>query len=587
MLEKPKILIVDDRPQNLYLLQRVLQTLEVEVIQASSGIEAIQFLLEHDFCAAIVDVQMPEMNGYELVEVIRSKEATANLPVIFVSAIYSDEYHHRKAYDVGVVDFMSKPFVPEILINKVKLFIDMYNQRRDLQELVERLNDANQILSKRAIQIETTALIGQQVVGILDISDLFRQVVDLLQERFGYYFVGIWLLNIDHDLIRLHISNSDQVKNGKSLIVSTPKSIIARVCQTKQLHLSNNLHADRYYSVEDGLPEAQSELALPLRVQQELLGVLDIISDQLHAFDNDDITAFQIMADQIAVAIRNARLYSQVVAFKEHLEELVNDRTDELQKAYSVLEMLDKNKTDFISVAAHELRTPLTLIRGYAEMLKDVVSPIPQALVMVQGILTGENRLLEIVNSMLDISKIDSETLNVHREITSIKMIIQDVCSNLQASAKERNLQVTMSGMENLPLMRADNELMHKLFNHLVVNAIKFTPDGGRVMVQGRRVDQQSAQYVQISVSDTGVGIDSANHELIFEKFFQTGAIQFHSTGKTKFKGGGPGLGLAIARGIAKAHGGRIWVESAGYDETALPGSSFHVLLPVQIEPAM
>jgi two-component system sensor histidine kinase/response regulator len=139
---KPQILIVDDRPENLFVLERLLQKLDVHFFRATSGQEALGLTLEHDFCVAIVDVQMPEMDGYELVDLMRGNEKTATLPVIFVSAIYSDEYHHRRAYDAGAVDFMSKPFIPEILVSKVKVFIDLYKQRNNLQSLVEKLDSA-------------------------------------------------------------------------------------------------------------------------------------------------------------------------------------------------------------------------------------------------------------------------------------------------------------------------------------------------------------------------------------------------------------------------------------------------------------
>lgn len=133
-MEKPKILVVDDKRENLFALNKLLQAVQVEVFQALSGVEALDLALEHDFCVAIVDIQMPEMDGYELVELLRSNEVTAALPVIFVSAIFSDEYHHRKGYEAGAVDFLSKPFVPEILLSKVRVFIDLYQQRQALQE---------------------------------------------------------------------------------------------------------------------------------------------------------------------------------------------------------------------------------------------------------------------------------------------------------------------------------------------------------------------------------------------------------------------------------------------------------------------
>ena len=152
---KPQVLIVDDRSENLYILDRMLKTLGVEVVQASSGAEALNLTLERDFCVAIVDIQMPEMDGYQLVTLLRSNADTASLPVIFVSAIYSDEYHHRKGYEAGAVDFMSKPFMPDILLSKVKVFADLYRQRRALEEEVQRrrqaeaaLQEANLALSK-------------------------------------------------------------------------------------------------------------------------------------------------------------------------------------------------------------------------------------------------------------------------------------------------------------------------------------------------------------------------------------------------------------------------------------------------------
>ena len=146
--DKPEVLIVDDRQENLDILDRMLKTLDVEVVQALSGAEALNLALAHDFCLAVVDIQMPEMDGYQLVTLLRSNADTATLPVIFVSAIYSDEYHHRKGYEAGAVDFMSKPFVPEILLSKVKVFVDLYRQRRDLEEEVQRRRQAEAALQE-------------------------------------------------------------------------------------------------------------------------------------------------------------------------------------------------------------------------------------------------------------------------------------------------------------------------------------------------------------------------------------------------------------------------------------------------------
>lgn len=578
---KPKVLIVDDKPQNLYAMQKLLHSLDVEIIQAASGAEALGLAMEHDFCVAIMDVQMPEMDGYELLELLRGNERTSTLPAIFVSAIYSDEYHHRKGYEAGAVDFLSKPFAPEILLSKVKVFIDLYTQRHNLQDLVKQLN-------KRAVQLETSNEVGRQIAGILDVEKLLAEIVKLIQARFGYYFVGIWLLNEAQDMLILQASSEakGRLAPGFSIPISAEKSINALVCRTGQPHQAEDVSTDTYFMATEGLERTRSELVLPLKFPQILMGSLDIQSDRLNAFGPDDRIALQTMADQISVAIRNARLYSQVVRFNEHLETVVQQRTAELQKANEILEQMDKAKSSFISIAAHELRTPLTLVRGYAGMLQSMVSNQPEAQSMVNGIISGEDRLLEVVNSMLDISKIDNEVLKASKELTHLAHIIAQVSASFHQALKERNLTLNIIGLESLPVVEADPELMQKLFMHLLANAIKFTPDGGQVTVDGKLIPPGEMEdfkqpMVQISIADTGIGIDPAAQELIFEKFYQTGPAKLHSSSKTKFKGGGPGLGLAIARGIVNVHGGHIWVESPGYDEKALPGSTFCVVLPV------
>jgi signal transduction histidine kinase len=115
------------------------------------------------------------------------------------------------------------------------------------------------------------------------------------------------------------------------------------------------------------------------------------------------------------------------------------------------------------------------------------------------------------------------------------------------------------------------------------VNAIKYTPDGGKVTLGARPTTlEDNAPGVEITVTDAGIGLDAEHHELVFEKFYQVGSVTLHSSGKTSFKGGGPGLGLALVRGVARAHGGKVWVQSAGHDEIHYPGCTFHLQLPVK-----
>jgi signal transduction histidine kinase len=260
----------------------------------------------------------------------------------------------------------------------------------------------------------------------------------------------------------------------------------------------------------------------------------------------------------------------------------LQERTRELEHTNEILRNIDKTKTNFIQISAHELRTPLTLIMGYSQMLEQDTKDNPELLSLAQGILDGSERMTSIVESMLDVSRIDSKALSLRKTGLRFDQLIRKVCKGFDKAFKERRLTVDMEGLHDLPVVPGDQDLLSKVFYHLVMNAVKFTPDGGSITISGKYLNGDTPPSVEIAVRDTGIGIDPAMHQLIFEKFGQAGDVLLHSSGKTKFKGGGPGLGLAIARGIVEAHGGRIWVKSTGYDEQLTPGSTFYVSLPVE-----
>jgi signal transduction histidine kinase len=269
------------------------------------------------------------------------------------------------------------------------------------------------------------------------------------------------------------------------------------------------------------------------------------------------------------------------------LETLVQKRTADLQNAYDRLERMDRAKSDFINIASHELRTPLTVMKGYSQMLLDNAAVQQNEFLrnLASGIYGGTGRLAEIVNNLLDAAKIENQVLAIAPGPVILSSLVDFVLSGLSNSIAERRLIVQIVGLHDLPIIQADLNGLRKVFYHLVGNAIKYTPDGGKITISGRCLAEAQAgpgeSAVEIMVADTGIGIDPAMHDLVFAKFYQTGAVSLHSTGKAKFKGGGPGLGLAIARGIVEAHGGRIWVESPGCDEDKCPGSQFHVVLPL------
>jgi signal transduction histidine kinase len=267
------------------------------------------------------------------------------------------------------------------------------------------------------------------------------------------------------------------------------------------------------------------------------------------------------------------------------MERMVEQRVDELNNAYQTLEKLDKNKSDFIQVAAHELRTPLTVIKGYMGMIKADGAALekPSLGQAIEGVLQGTNRLHQIVNSMLDVARLENQILTPHLEKVTLGPILRLIQKDYAEDLEARRITLSLDPEINVcPPLMADPELLQKALDNVIVNALKFTPDGGSIFVSARPMEANGSEgYCEIRIRDTGIGIDPANHRIIFEKLYKLGKVDLHSSGRTTFKGGGPGLGLAIAAGIVKAHKGKIWVESPGYDEEKLPGSAFIMHIPL------
>ncbi len=455
-----------------------------------------------------------------------------------------------------------------------------------------QLQEANTQITRRAVQLATVAEVSRRITALLDLERLLTEVVNLICDKFGYYYAGVFLIDEAASTLTLRAAGGERgpavMQRGLCLALDDT-SLNGRAASTGQVQCVNDVSMSRHFQRDALLRETVSELTIPLRIGERVIGTLDVQSQQVNAFSPDDVSVLVGLADQVTIAIQNARLYEQVRRFNQQLEQMVQERTAELERAYRQLERLDRNKSDFINIAAHELRTPLTVMQGYTAMMQadPNVASHPYLNNILKGVLTGTARLYEIVNSMLDVARIDSQVLDLHPTLLKVELLIQRVQHEFESALTERNLSLHLQDLEDLPVIKADPDLLYKVFYNVIMNAIKYTPDGGSITVTGRVVEPGESmacgvREVEIIIQDTGIGIDPEHHELIFEKFYQTGQVALHSSGKTKFKGGGPGLGLAIARGIIQAHQGRIWVESPGHDEEQCPGSTFHIVLPVE-----
>jgi signal transduction histidine kinase len=259
----------------------------------------------------------------------------------------------------------------------------------------------------------------------------------------------------------------------------------------------------------------------------------------------------------------------------------------ELETAHAELQRVEKMKSDFIILASHELRTPLSSAYGHTQLL--LQNPeIPGALdeegsprYLLQRISAATQRLDQVFDEIRNVSLIDADRLDLAQEPVMLKPLVHSVVENLQSLGPRRNLQFESEGLADLAVISGDSKRLYQAVWNVVSNAMKCTPDGGRIRITGEQLED----VVHLSVQDTGVGIPPDERERIFDRFYVLEDTMYHHSSKTAFKGGGLGLGLAVARGIIEAHGGRIWAESEGYDEERLPGSIFHILLPLPEPP--
>lgn len=320
---------------------------------------------------------------------------------------------------------------------------------------------------------------------------------------------------------------------------------------------------------------------------------------------NDEITITDSRNEQLI-----GRIHASCVTMGEKLllQIIIRDVTKEreiltnLENSAAGLARLNRMKDSFLGLASHELKTPLTVIMGYSELLlTDMKDQLNESTgEMIQHISSAASRLDNIVKDMTDISMIDQKQLELNFDQVDINSIIESAVRELRFFFALRKQEITTHLDQSLPLLRGDQTRLMQLISNILGNAIKFTPDGGRISVtttlknfdKNRALlgydginqfnpDKGHLQSIEIVIIDTGIGIDVEDQRRIFDKFFEVGNIEEHSSGKVAFKSRGTGLGLSIAKGIVEMHGGQLWVESSGYDPQTCPGTSFFIILPI------
>jgi signal transduction histidine kinase len=459
--------------------------------------------------------------------------------------------------------------------------------QRWLNELIVHANyDSNYTLREYSMNIS----------NVLDLERLARVAVETVGETMNTQRGALFVVHYENEqeggngCFRLR-GTTEAGEEVTPVALSASSPVAATLRQERQPLTQYDIdllpHFQDTSPVERAwLSKLNMDVYVPIYSKGEWIGLLALgpKASGDRYFDTD-LALLSTLADQTAVALQNARLFDDLKLRSAEIERL----NEELSRVNQELARLDKAKSDFINVASHELRTPLTHIRGCNDILSGMLEGgtlvAESGLQLTDGVKKSVRRLEEIVNTMFDVSRIDTATLALNLVPTPIAPSIRAAVDELSGALEERKQTLSIKGVDELPTIVADNKRLEQVFSHLIQNAIKFTPDGGQIRIAGRLLNKEKEpeeQEIEVVVADSGIGIATEDHERVFEKFYRVGEVILHSTGRTKYKGAGPGLGLTIARGIVEAHGGRIWVESPGHDEETCPGSQFHVVLPLQ-----
>ncbi len=412
---------------------------------------------------------------------------------------------------------------------------------------------------RRALELQTAAELARDTSSTLELDELLKRFVNSVRERFGFYHVSLYLMDEkgSNAVIREATGDAGREMREKGHKVTVgSRSVIGNVTQRGSSVVVNDVKTSPLYTPNPLLPEVRSEIALPLKSGKNIIGVLDIQSNQRNAFTQDDVTVLQILADQISIAIENARAYELS------------------QKAFEDMKEVDRIKTQFLANMSHELRTPLNSIIGFSKViLKGIDGPINDIQKQdLTSIYNSGQHLLNLITDILDLSKLEAGKMELQFTDVNIGDLVTSVMSTAVGYVKEKPVKLIQNVPANLPIVKADQTRIRQVLLNFLSNAGKFTEEGS-ITVEAEVLNPDGKKpEVIVKVIDTGPGIAQQDQVKLFLPFSQ---VDDSPTRKT----GGTGLGLSISRQLIEMHGGRIgllWSEPG-------KGSCFYFTLPLTV----
>ena len=415
---------------------------------------------------------------------------------------------------------------------------------------------AEEELQRRNRYLSASAEIGRLVTSTLDLNTIFSRTVNLVNEKFGFYHAAIFIVEETGFNAVLREATGEagvEMKNNKHSLLVNSKSIVGKVALDGLAVVVNEVSLDPLHKHNPLLPETQAEAAIPLRIGNRIIGALDVQAKTANSFTDVEIAVLQTLADQVAVAIDNARSFELS------------------QQAVMEMREIDRLKSQFLANMSHELRTPLNSIIGFSRVIiKGIDGPVTELQHEdLTAIYNSGQHLLALINDILDLAKIEAGKMELAFDEVNISDVVSSVLSTMSGLVKDRPIEMKRIIEPNLPSVRADAIRIRQVLMNLISNASKFTDEGDIVVEVGLTPGPTGRNEVIVSVTDTGPGISKPDQEKLFQAFSQ---VDDSPTRKT----GGTGLGLSICQQLVTMHGGKIWVNS----EIGM-GSTFSFTIPL------
>jgi signal transduction histidine kinase/DNA-binding response OmpR family regulator len=529
---RANILIVDDQPGKLLTFETVLQELGQNLVFASSGRDALRHVLERDFAVILLDVNMPELDGFETAELIRGHRRSAHTPIIFITA-YADEIQMVRGYTLGAVDYLLSPFVPAVLRSKVGVFVQLHAMQLQTRRQAEdraAMRSAETAREAAERQQQRSAFLSRAsrvLGGSLDATVGARELALLALQADEGLHGSACVASVAHD-------GSPQVEQLALGRLPAPLADALRAAFQRRVAVD-----------EDGVA------AYPLMAGDALLGALAVLA----AGDGTlDTPLLDDLAERAGVAFQNARLYRSL----QH--EIVERRAAERQ-----LQAAGRRKDEFLAMLSHELRNPLAAACSALELVRRL-GPLEPRLQQAAGVMDRQlGHMTRLIEELLDVARISQDKIVLVREPVDLNQVIAHSVESVQRLLEQRSQTLRLELPDEPVWINGDAARLAQIVSNLLHNAAKYSPAGAPIELRCA-VDGSGAL---IKVRDQGEGIDAELLPHVFDMFAQG------QRGLDRGQGG-LGVGLTLAMRLAQLHGGRV----EAYSDGPGCGSEFRVRLP-------